>query len=202
MKNLELLSSSKKEDRRVSRTKRNINTAFLELSKEKDLSKITIKELCELADINRKTFYTYYSSISDVLSAIENQIINEFQNRITELKKSKINLTVTDIILCIGDLLNTNSEFVHQLVQVDTLDGLEKKVGYVIKDAFKNVLVPEEQYQNDLVNMTLEYIISGAVTMYIQWFSTKNSIPLKTLTDFTVGMVKTNTNFLLQYSSK
>jgi len=202
MKNLELLSSSKKEDRRVSRTKRNINTAFLELSKEKDLSKITIKELCELADINRKTFYTYYSSISDVLSAIENQIINEFQNRITELKKSKINLTVTDIILCIGDLLNTNSEFVHQLVQVDTLDGLEKKVGYVIKDALKNVLVPEEQYQNDLVNMTLEYIISGAVTMYIQWFSTKNSIPLKTLTDFTVGMVKTNTNFLLHYSSK
>lgn len=202
MKNSEFLSPNKKEDRRVSRTKRNINTAFLELMKQKDISKITIKELCELADINRKTFYTYFNSVSDVLSVIENQIINEFQSRIETLKKTKAHLTVTDVILCIGDLLNSNSEFVHQLVQVDALEGLEKKVGCVIKGAMEDAMAPEYQNQSDLINLTLEYIISGAVSMYIQWFSSNNSLPLNTLTEITVGLVKSNTDFVRNFSEQ
>jgi AcrR family transcriptional regulator len=201
MKHLDLLSSNQKEDRRVSRTKRNINTAFLALLKQKELSKITIKELCELADINRKTFYTYFDSIPAVLAEIENQIIDNFQDRIEREKMKKTNLTVTDVVLCIGDLLRSNAEFVHQLVQVDALEGLEKKVCYVIKDAMKDALEPMYPHQNDLVNLTLEYIISGAVSMNIQWFSTNNSLPLKTLTDMTVGLVKSNIDYLLLTSS-
>ena len=47
-------------DRRVLRTKKNIRQAFLHLLSEKSLSQITVKELSDLADINRKTFYMYY----------------------------------------------------------------------------------------------------------------------------------------------
>lgn len=196
MKSSDLLSQNKKQDRRVIRTKRNINSAFLELVKQKELSKITIKELCELADINRKTFYTYFDSVSDVLSELENQIIGEFQKRIEKEKKKKPHLTVADIILCIGELLSANTDFVHQLVQVDALEGLEKKVRYVIKAAMKDAMEQTNQHQSDSAGLALEYIISGAVSMYIEWFSTTNSLSLKGLTDMTVGLVKANTNYM------
>ena len=58
-----MTSQPKTTDRRVLRTKKNIRQAFLHLLSEKSLSQITVKELSDLADINRKTFYMYYSNI-------------------------------------------------------------------------------------------------------------------------------------------
>ena len=47
-------------DRRVLKTKRAIRNAFAKLMVEKDINDITIMELAETADINRKTFYNYF----------------------------------------------------------------------------------------------------------------------------------------------
>ena len=62
-------------DRRVLRTKKNIHQAFLQLLSEKSLSQITVKELSEHADINRKTFYMYYSNIEDILAELEDELV-------------------------------------------------------------------------------------------------------------------------------
>ena len=62
-------------DRRVLRTKKNIRQAFLHLLSEKSLSQITVKELSDLADINRKTFYMYYSNIEDIFAELEDELV-------------------------------------------------------------------------------------------------------------------------------
>ena len=46
------------EDLRVQKTIESVKSAFDELVLEKDYEKITVKELCERARINKKTFYT------------------------------------------------------------------------------------------------------------------------------------------------
>ena len=43
-------------DRRVQRTKNKLNESLMILMKEKNINQITVKELAELSDINRKTF--------------------------------------------------------------------------------------------------------------------------------------------------
>lgn len=48
------------EDRRVRKTKQAIKNAFIQLLNKKDLEKITIQDITELADINRGTFYLHY----------------------------------------------------------------------------------------------------------------------------------------------
>ena len=53
-------------DRRCLKTQKAIKNALVELMSEKDISQITIKELAQRADINRKTFYTHYTRIYDV----------------------------------------------------------------------------------------------------------------------------------------
>lgn len=55
-----------KNDRRIRRTRAAIQSAFLKLIYEKDINKITIKELCERADINKSTFYLHYQDIYDL----------------------------------------------------------------------------------------------------------------------------------------
>ena len=48
------------EDLRIVKTIEGIKTAFEELICEKDYEKITVKELCDKARINKKTFYHYH----------------------------------------------------------------------------------------------------------------------------------------------
>lgn len=63
-------------DLRVQKTKANIINAFLELRSKKALEKITIKELSQLANINKATFYTHYKDIYDLSEQVELEIIS------------------------------------------------------------------------------------------------------------------------------
>ena len=68
---------NKKQDKRVRYTKMFIKDSFVALLKDKPISKITIKEICENADINRATFYAHYTDQYDLLTQIENDVIND-----------------------------------------------------------------------------------------------------------------------------
>ena len=54
-----------KTDRRVRRTKRLLLKSLTSLMKEKPIKDISVKELTDLADINRGTFYLHYRDISE-----------------------------------------------------------------------------------------------------------------------------------------
>ena len=70
--------SPKPVDRRVLKTKRAIRNAFAKLMTEKDINDITIIELADAADINRKTFYNYYSGVYQVVEEIEQDISRSY----------------------------------------------------------------------------------------------------------------------------
>lgn len=72
-----MTSQPKATDRRVLRTKKNIRQTFLQLLSEKSLTQLTVKELSEQADINRKTFYMYYSNIEEILSELEDELVQK-----------------------------------------------------------------------------------------------------------------------------
>ena len=63
------------ENRRTSRVKTAICDAFAELMYEKELSKITVRELVDKADVGRATFYKHYYDIYDVYEHIEKTVL-------------------------------------------------------------------------------------------------------------------------------
>lgn len=65
-----------KTDARVRYTRMIIHQTFLKLLKEKPLAKITVTEICELAEINRTTFYKHYSDPYDLLEQLEREAID------------------------------------------------------------------------------------------------------------------------------
>lgn len=60
-------------DRRVKRTRGRIINAFLALRAKKNIEKISVKELCDQADINKSTFYTHFKDIYDLTDQLERQ---------------------------------------------------------------------------------------------------------------------------------
>ena len=69
-------------DLRIEKTERGIKNAFIELRSRKPLEKITVKELCESARINKSTFYAHYKDIYDLSDAIEEEVVQSIANSI------------------------------------------------------------------------------------------------------------------------
>lgn len=65
----------KKESRRVKMTKMLLNESFLKFLSEKPLSRITVKEICEDADMNRSTYYMHFTDPYDQLKKLEADIM-------------------------------------------------------------------------------------------------------------------------------
>ncbi|WP_225423861.1 TetR/AcrR family transcriptional regulator [Companilactobacillus zhongbaensis] len=63
-------------NRRAKYTQQIIKEAVLSLLQEKPVEAITVTEVCELADINRTTFYRYYKDIPDCEEQIETEFID------------------------------------------------------------------------------------------------------------------------------
>lgn len=67
----------KKENQRIALTRRLLKESLLQLMSEKNIQAITVRELCETAEINRSTFYNHYGCPADVLKEIEMDIISD-----------------------------------------------------------------------------------------------------------------------------
>ncbi len=66
---------AKKESRRVKMTKMILNESFLKSLAVKPLSRITIKEICEDADLNRSTYYAHFTDPYNQLKKLEADIM-------------------------------------------------------------------------------------------------------------------------------
>ncbi len=62
-------------DKRIEKTQKAIKEAFMELRTKKPLEKISVKELCDIAYINKSTFYSHYEDIYALSDAIEQEIV-------------------------------------------------------------------------------------------------------------------------------
>ena len=105
-------------DRRVKYTKKVIKETFLSLLEDKDVSCISVKELCEKADVNRGTFYRYYEDIYDLLKKIEEEFIEEIRNSNSMVHMSNHSIyTFTKEIL---NIFENNKKLVRLLFNADS----------------------------------------------------------------------------------
>lgn len=60
-------------DRRTKYTKMVLRQSLLALMREKPVNRITVKEICALADVNRSTFYAHFADAYDLLRHIQEE---------------------------------------------------------------------------------------------------------------------------------
>lgn len=82
--------SEKREDRRVRRTKKLLTQGLTQLMQQKQIKDITVRELADLVDVNRGTFYLYYRDIFDMLEQIEMELFERFNQIIASHREGPI----------------------------------------------------------------------------------------------------------------
>ncbi len=98
-----IIMQEKADGRRVKMTKMLLKQSLIELMKDKSIHTISIKEICEGADINRSTFYRHYNTpyelYDDIIDEIANDIAEVFDtSRQADFSKKK---NLTDVLLYI-----------------------------------------------------------------------------------------------------
>ncbi len=74
-----------KESRRVSLTKKMLRDSLCELLKKNNIQRISIKQICEAADVNRTTFYAHYCDRYELFRDVEADVASCV---VAEIKKS------------------------------------------------------------------------------------------------------------------
>ena len=74
-------------DIRVEKTRQSIINAFIELRSHRELERITIKELCERARINKSTFYSHYQDIYHLSDTLETEVVVSIMENLSHPEK-------------------------------------------------------------------------------------------------------------------
>lgn len=163
------------------KTRKLIKTTFAELIQEKkELSKITVTELVNRADITRSTFYTHYDDIYEVAKDYELETIDLLTCDDKILYTSEDILNYFDEII---ECLKKNEEIYKMLLSSnETLFFLEKLRKMAIEKIFcalKNI------YQNPYLYLDVGFFMNGVIAEFLKYFRNQSDYSLDELLENT-----------------
>ncbi|AWI03206.1 TetR/AcrR family transcriptional regulator [Clostridium drakei] len=168
-------------DRRIKKTQKSIRDALVDLLSEKDVSEITIKELAERANINRKTFYMHYSSIDDIFDKIENEIIEKLLLILEKYDFFQAQFDGYAFFTSLNNLITEDYDFFEKLVRANSYNFLFTKVKKVLKDTIIEKFHEKFDIDREMLSLYTEFIASGLMSMYAEWFSMNSKLSLEDL---------------------
>ena len=115
-----------KTDPRVRYTRMIIQTAFWELLQQKPVSKITVREICDKAEINRSTFYKHYQDCYDLLDRLKEDALSRFDELLAGIEDGGVESAILAILQALKNHAQTfrllapdggGGAFTHQVVR-------------------------------------------------------------------------------------
>ena len=173
--------TAKPVDRRVLKTKRAIRNAFAKLTAEKDINDITIIELAAAADINRKTFYNYYSGVYQVIEDIERDILQSYEVLLGNVEFKQSMDAPYSLFERFSKLINMDPEFFGCLLSMSGNTQMITRIMRLLKDKTREKMVSQldiEEYKADIM---IDYVLSGMLSVYQHWFASDRTVPLETV---------------------
>ena len=160
-------------DRRVIRTKKAIRNAFAQLLSVKELDDITVKDIAELADINRKTFYSYYSGVHMILEETENEIVEDFEAAIRDLPPDKLVREPYLLFSRLSAIINADIDFYEPLMKVNRSSRLIAKVSEMLKQKLRESYAAFSRVGEETFNIMVDFTFSGLFSVYQSWFNSE-----------------------------
>ena len=174
------MEKTRKVDRRVIRTKRAIRNAFITLLAEKDINEISVKDIADAADVDRKTVYNYYGGVYEIRNEVENELMGLFEQAVDELDfKSNIDNPLR-LFEALTDVINSNLDLYGQLFKIDANSYVIRKINSVLRDKVCEGL-KSVRLQNCDYELCADFVTSGMLSVYQRWFNTGMVKPLAEL---------------------
>lgn len=162
------------------RSKRMIREAFFELIQKKDISQIKIKEIIELADISKGTFYAHYQDIYAVYEDIENENINNIVEYLNELSSNLVETDFSPFIDKIFDYVEQNkTSYIKLFSSSITFQFMDK-----LQCVFVSCMMSNKQlvsgFKSEIVaKQFFDFIAVGTACLMRNYFLNENAQPLE-----------------------
>ena len=159
----------KKADRRTAKTQKAIINAFASLLAEKELNKITVREISDRADINRATFYKHYLDVYDLYERVEKDILIEWSSLILQLEE----LEAEEFFKCLVSYISGNRDIFKMVFSPNAPSLLRMKLYRSFEGLFKQLM--SEALDTNLSDERLSfmscYSAQGCLALLSKWIS-------------------------------
>ena len=174
------MNNEKKEDLRVIKTKNIIRKSFIELAQKFGYQKITIKDLCDKAMINRNTFYLHYQNKDDLVREMVNETISKYKiNFMPLVAQFFIDIQRKDIdnfaknIESLLLILYEDFELFKIILSDDHLTGYFRSVEQV----YEKKIIEFLNIRTKKSKLIFRYMMSGCAGVLTDWI-VKNTLPV------------------------
>lgn len=154
-------------DRRVKYTKTMLKNALVQLMKQQHISTISVKALCEHADINRSTFYAHFNDQYDLLHQVEKEVMDNVRQHLEKVLPDIFDDKMPVFVLTrIFEYAKENQEL-FQVLLGENSDYLFQK------DIIELSQIVSSQDNNALDTQTKDYIkefrTAGCISIFQKW---------------------------------
>lgn len=149
-------------DKRVIKTKKVIRQALFQLLENKALSQITVTELCQVAKINRRTFYIHYERIKDVMDEYQDQL---YLSIITALNQHS--QSFSSLMKAFDHNLNEHASELRLMTLNDQSHTIIPQFKLMLVNAFFDGLNAKPTFKNKII---IGYLVTGVLEAYNTYF--------------------------------
>lgn len=176
----------KKRNKNALRSRKLIIDAYSELLETQNANKITVTKIVETADLNRSTFYAHFTSPSDVLAAIEEDVMNKFKTLLNQVQLDRILEQPLPLVREIAKLVNDNRELFIKLIK----DNRESRFLEKLKEVFIEKLMSDTETlklfkDRTALDINLRFLAGGYMETIRDWFNGNLDIPIEQLSQIT-----------------
>ena len=170
-------------DRRVKRTKKALRDALFELLETKKINQITVTELTSLADVNRATFYFYYTDLHDMLHQIQDEAYEIFSEILSESTPAISTVEgFTEYVNRILIFCKEHETLCRFIINHDGDNHLYQQIRYLM---LKNIPDTKTIYpENNPARYSTNFALTAVTGIMIDWMNDGMQIPTEDLAEF------------------
>lgn len=162
------------QDRRVRRTKKRLRDALAALMREKDLGEITVRELTDLADVNRGTFYTHYRDLEDLRRQVGQELFEELSAVLAGFQAERIRAGSTPaglqaVLTEVFDFVAENRELFVTILGYGEMEFHTQLRVLIYRMYLREWNGLYDLGDAETTNYYLEFVVSGVIGLIRTW---------------------------------
>ena len=163
--------ADKKEYRSSIRSERLIRNAFIELLQAKTMDRITVTNVADKAGLNRGTFYAHYTDIDMLIQSIEDEIVQNLCDLLSDVEYSNLLADPLPMFLKISEYLEQNQELIKALMSSRTTNPFINQLPDLIAKQLASSESIDEAVGNTVsFEERCRFYAGGAGSLYMAWF--------------------------------
>lgn len=157
-------------DRRVRKTRMQLRHCLAALLKEKKIQEITVREITEMADLNRGTFYLHYKDVFDLLDQIEKELLAGLEAALQKYQAEELQKKPSLVFADVFQYTRDNADMVQILLgENGDLNFVNQVKELVREKCLKDWLELFQLENSRIFDAYYAFIVSGCLGLVTYW---------------------------------